>query len=69
MALEFQLRSIREGIKRFMLCGFYFSYTMDLTSNAKRREAMFEALNEEEKPLANYLVSLDKRYMWNFSLY
>jgi len=34
---EMQVRSIREGLKRFMMAGFYFSYTMDLTSNAQRR--------------------------------
>jgi len=32
-----QVRSIREGLKRFMMAGFYFSYSMDLTANAQRR--------------------------------
>jgi hypothetical protein len=27
-----------EGLKRFLECGFYFSYTIDLTANASRRE-------------------------------
>ena len=27
-----------EGLKRFLKCGFYFSYTIDLTANASRRE-------------------------------
>lgn len=27
-----------DGLKRFLECGFYFSYTLDLTANASRRE-------------------------------
>lgn len=32
--LEYQLKSIRDGIKKFLECGFYLSYRFDLTSNA-----------------------------------
>jgi len=60
---EQQLRSIREGLKRYLECGFYFSHTLDLTSNAQRRER--HPPSQQQSPYS----SLDKRYMWNYNLY
>lgn len=35
---EYQLKQIRDGISKFLECGFYFSYKFDLTSNTQRRD-------------------------------
>ena len=43
--LEFNIKLIREGIKKFMECGFYFSYSVDLTSNAQRRNRLLKTID------------------------
>ena len=34
------LSNLAEGLKKVLECGFYFSYTLDLTSNSSRRERL-----------------------------
>ena len=53
------MKSLREGMKRYLECGFYLSHDFDLTSNAQRRS----------RPQTEPLSSIDERYMWNYHLY
>ena len=64
---EYKIKLIREGIKKFMECGFYFSYSVDLTSNAQRRDRLLKTLEQDED--VSPLDSLDSSYMWNHSMY
>lgn len=65
--MEYQLKQIREGIKKFMECGFYISHGFDLTSNAQRRDRLI--VPSQTDGSIDPLQSLDKRYMWNYNLY
>ena len=39
--LESSLKSIREGIKRYLEAGFYFSYNFDLSLSAQKRDRLY----------------------------
>ncbi|MFS8159299.1 MAG: hypothetical protein ACMG6E_03635, partial [Candidatus Roizmanbacteria bacterium] len=60
---------IREGIKKFLECGFYVSYRFDLTSNAQRRQKLLQPKDGQDIRTVEPLSSFDERYMWNFNLY
>ena len=64
---QFQVNAIREGIKKFLECGFYVaSQGFDLTSNSQRREKLLAGQDPED---FDGLKSVDYRYMWNYNLY
>jgi len=61
------MNGVREGIKKFLECGFYVaSEGFDITSNCQRRERV---LSSRELGDTDSLKSLDPRYMWNYNLY
>jgi hypothetical protein len=66
--LDYQLKNLRDGIKKFLECGFYIAHKFDLTSNAQRREK-FATVAEDGTITSDSLASVDKRYMWNYNLY
>ena len=61
------MKAIRDGIKKFLEVGFYFSYYFDLSSNAQRRAQMLQP--EDGKQNLEPLSCVDYRYMWNANLY
>jgi len=65
-SIEYQLNAIREGIKKFLECGFYVaSQGFDITSNSQRRDRYLVNHGAQEDPFK----ALDMRYMWNYNLY
>ncbi|CDW85515.1 endonuclease exonuclease phosphatase family protein [Stylonychia lemnae] len=70
--LEYQLRSIRDGIKKFLEVGFYLSYRLDLTSNTQRRDNFTQPKDGQvqvDLSTIHPYISLDYRYMWNYNLF
>ncbi|CDW90862.1 domain and endonuclease exonuclease phosphatase family protein [Stylonychia lemnae] len=66
--LENSLKSIREGIKRYMEAGFYFSYNFDLTLSAQKRDKLYFLSDGQDLKSFDPLSQQDYRYVWNYNL-